>query len=199
MPYTILVITCIFALLVLIIVLVRGIKSLKGNSKENSFSDLYTDEAEHDQAMKEIENFETDYFTRASNGEQTQEFLEVGEWRVSSFIQSLLFSEGIPSYADHEHVNMLYSFNNLGASSAFTIKVYILTNDYDRALEVINDFMEKNRIITEEEKERPKEIKEQARKAVTEIASAGLFIPLPDGSRTTSMGITILPKKEPRE
>ena len=193
MPYTIILIAWIFTPILLAILLVKGIKKLKGDSKSDSFSDLYTDEAEHDQAMKEIENFETDYFTRASNGEQTQEFLEVGEWRVSSFIQSLLFSEGIPSYADHEHVN------NLGASSAFTIKVYILTNDYDRALEVINDFMEKNRIITEEEKERPKEIKEQARKAVTVIASAGLFIPLPDGSRTTSMGITILPKKETRE
>ncbi|MBP5568373.1 MAG: hypothetical protein J6X54_04045 [Treponema sp.] len=199
MPYIIILIAWIFAPILLAILLVKGIKKLKGDSKSDSFSDLYTDEAEHDKAMNEIQNFETDYFARASNGEQTQEFLLVGERRVSSLIQSFLFSEGIPSYTDHEHINTIYSFNNLASSSAFTIKVYILTNDYDRAFEIVKDLVEKNNIALQEEQERPKEIKEQARKAVTVIASAGLFIPLPDGSRTTSMGITILPKKEKGE
>ena len=113
MPYIIILIAWIFAPILLAILLVKGIKKLKGDSKSDSFSDLYTDEAEHDKAMNEIQNFETDYFARASNGEQTQEFLLVGERRVSSLIQSFLFSEGIPSYTDHEHLNTIYSFNNL--------------------------------------------------------------------------------------
>ncbi|MCR5435440.1 MAG: hypothetical protein K6E97_00075 [Treponema sp.] len=199
MPYIIILIAWIFAPILLAILLVKGIKKLKGDPKSDSFSDLYTDEAEHDQAMKEIQNFETDYFTRASNGEQTQEFLLVGERRVSSLIQSFLFSEGIPSYTDHEHINTIYSFNNLGSSSAFTIKVYILTADYDRAFEIVKDLVEKNNIALQEEQERPKNTRQKVQKTIAVASAVAFFIPLPDGSLTTSMGITILPKKEKGE
>ena len=89
----------------------------------------------------------------------------------------------------------MYSLNNLAASSAFAIKVFILVSDYDRAYEIVNDFISKcERKEPEEDAAAKTEAESGAKKAVGAVTTGFFFIPMPDGSEEKAMGITILPK-----
>ena len=162
-----------------------GIRKLNEQKNASSLSELYTNEEEHNEAIKQTEEFEKGYFERVRNGEQTQQFLSVGGLMACSMIRSLLFAENIPTYTENEHVNSFYSLNNLSSDSAFSIKVFILVADYDRAYEIVSDFVSKcERANTEE----------TIAKAAGAIVTGCFFIPMPDGSQNKPMGITVLPK-----
>ncbi len=175
-----------------------GIRKLNEQKNASSLDDLYTNEEEHIEAIKQSEEFEKGYFERVRNGEQTQQFLSVGGQIACSMIRSLLAAENIPTYTENEHVNSFYSLNNLSSSSAFSIKVFILVADYDRAYEIVSDFISKcERADTKEsEQEEPKASAEVVASAAKAIVTGCFFIPMPDGSQDKPMGITILPKIE---
>lgn len=174
---------------------ISGVRKLKEVKKSQTLSDLYVDEKAHDQAIKESGQYELNYFERVRNGEQTQQFLAIAGQPASAQIRSLLYAEGIPTYAENEHINAMYSLNNLAASSAFAIKVFILVSDYDRAYEIVNDFISKcERKEPEEDAAAKTEADSGAKKAVGAVTTGFFFIPMPDGSEEKAMGITILPK-----
>ena len=150
------------------------------------------DEKEHDEAIKQIESFEKGYFERVRNGEQTQQFLAVGSNMMCSFLRSLLAAENIPTYTENEHVNSMYSLNALSGNSAFSIKVYILVADYDRAYEIISDFISKHE---SEENIEESQTAENPVKTIAKAAVTGLFfVNMPDGAEEKVHGITVLPK-----
>ena len=154
-------------------------------NKVSTYNVTSTNEEEHNEAIKQSEEFEKGYFERVRNGEQTQQFLSVGGQMACSMIRSLLFAENIPTYTETEHANSFYSLNNLSSDSAFSIKVFILVADYDRAYEIVSDFVSKcERANTEE----------TIAKAAGAIVTGCFFIPMPDGSQNKPMGITVLPK-----
>ena len=176
-----------------------GIRKLNEQKNASSLADLYTNEEEHIEAIKQSEEFEKGYFERVRNGEQTQQFLSVGGQVACSMIRSLLSAENIPTYTENEHANSFYSLNNLSSSSAFSIKVFILVADYDRAYEIVSDFISKcERAESDEESKeasaKPIESAENITKAAGAIITGCFFIPMPDGSQDKPMGITILPK-----
>lgn len=175
--------------------IISGVKKIKEVKQSAELSDLYVDEKAHDQAIKESKSFELNYFDRVRNGEQTQQFLAIAGQQASAMLRSLLCAEGIPSYAENEHINAMYSLTNLTASS-FAIKVFILVADYDRAYEIVTDFLSKQEKMQEKEDAEGQE--ESVEKTVTKAAGAvmtGLFfMPMPDGSELKPMGVTILPK-----
>ena len=174
--------------------IVSGVKKLNAMKHSQSLSDLYTDEKEHDEAIEKSAEFEMNYFERIRNGEQTQQFLSVGGQLACSMIRSLLFAEGIPTYTENEHANSFYSLNNL-STSAFSIKVFILVADYDRAYEIVSDFISKcERSEESEEESGESSIAETAKTTTEAIITGCFFIPMPDGSQEKPMGITILPK-----
>ena len=121
---------------------------IKNKKSSGALSDLYTNEDEHQRAIDEIPDFDSEYFERAGKGEKTQEFLKLGAPELCSMLQSLLFAEGIPSYIENIHINTIYPVHNLGSSSAFSIKLYILVSDYDKAYEIISDFVSNSQEIT---------------------------------------------------
>lgn len=175
--------------------IVSGVRKLNEMKHSQSLSELYTDEKEHDEAIQKSAEFEQGYFERVRNGEQTQQFLAVGGMPACSMIRSLLFAENIPTYTENEHVNSFYSLNGLTGSSAFSIKVFILVADYDRAYEIVSDFISKCKRAESEGEASEEETTVQ--KAVTTagaIITGCFFIPMPDGSQEKPMGITILPK-----
>ena len=196
--------------------IISGIRKINEVKHSQSLEDLYTDEKEHDEAIKNAAEFEKGYFERVRNGEQTQQFLAVGSQIASSMIRSLLFAENIPTYTENEHVNSMYSLNNLAASSAFSIKVYILVADYDRAHEIVCDFINKHEAKQEvesedgngaeteksgdysDEKSAASEVSAQkiAKKVAAGFVTGCFFIPMPDGSEEKMLGITILPKAD---
>ncbi|MCR4953053.1 MAG: DUF2007 domain-containing protein [Treponema sp.] len=179
--------------------IISGVKKINEVKHSQSLEDLYTDEKEHDEAIKNAAEFEKGYFERVRNGEQTQQFLAVGSQIASSMIRSLLFAENIPTYTENEHVNSMYSLNNLAASSAFSIKVYILVADYDRAHEIVCDFINKHEAKQEVESDEKSASSEATAQKIAKKVAAGVvtgcfFIPMPDGSEEKMLGITILPK-----
>lgn len=174
-----------------------GIRKLNEQKNASSLADLYTNEEEHNEAIKQSEEFEKGYFERVRNGEQTQQFLSVGGQMACSMIRSLLFAENIPTYTENEHANSFYSLNNLSSSSAFSIKVFILVADYDRAYEIVSDFVSKCDRANTEESEQENETENTVKnitKATGAILTGCFFVPMPDGSQDKPMGITILPK-----
>ena len=174
-----------------------GIRKLNEQKNASSLADLYTNEEEHNEAIKQSEEFEKGYFERVRNGEQTQQFLSVGGQMACSMIRSLLFAENIPTYTENEHANSFYSLNNLSSSCAFSIKVFILVADYDRAYEIVSDFVSKCDRANTEESEQDNKTENTAKnitKATGAILTGCFFVPMPDGSQDKPMGITILPK-----
>ncbi len=174
---------------------ISGVRKLKEIKKSQSLSDLYVDEKAHDEAIKQSGEFELDYFERVRNGEQIQQFLAIAGQPASAMIRSLLCAAGIPSYAENEHINAMYSLNNLSSSSAFAIKVFILVADYDRAYEIVTDFLSKQENAEEKAKEDEEESAiKTAQKAAGAVMTGLFFMPMPDGSESKAMGVTILPK-----
>ena len=170
--------------------IISGIRKQKELKAEQQSPEYYMDEKEHDEAMKQIENFEKGYFERVRNGEQTQQFLSVGSMMMCSFLRSLLAAENIPTYTENEHVNTMYSLNALSGNSAFSIKVFILISDYDRAYEIVSDFVSSHEHKDDEEKSSKEKIK-----TVTSAITTGMFfVNMPEGSEEKVHGITILPK-----
>jgi len=175
--------------------IVSGVRKLNEMKHSQSLAELYTDEKEHDEAIQKSAEFEQGYFERVRKGEQTQQFLSVGGMLACSMIRSLLFAENIPTFTENEHVNSFYSLNNLTGSSAFSIKVFILVADYDRAYEIVSDFISKCRRAESEEQTDSEKSSAQKSVTTTEALVTGcFFIPMPDGSQEKPMGITILPK-----
>lgn len=172
--------------------IVSGVRKQKEIKAAQQSPDYYMDEKEHDEAIKQIESFEKGYFERVRNGEQTQQFLAVGSNMMCSFLRSLLSAENIPTYTENEHVNSMYSLNALSGNSAFSIKVYILVADYDRAYEIISDFISKHE---SEENIEESQTSENPVKTIAKAAVTGLFfVNMPDGTEEKVHGITVLPK-----
>ena len=166
-----------------------GVRKQKELKSAQQSPEYYMDEKEHDEAIKQIESFEKGYFERVRNGEQTQQFLSVGSMMMCSFLRSLLAAENIPTFTENEYVNSMYSLNALSGNSAFSIKVYILVADYDRAYEIISDF------IATHQKEETDQKSENPVKTIAKAAVTGMFfVNMPDGSEEKVLGITVLPK-----
>ncbi len=130
--------------------IISGVQKIKQIKNSQALSDLYVDEKAHEEAIKESAKFELNYFERVRNGEQTQQFLAISGQSVCAMIRSLLYAEGIPSYTENEHINAMYSLNSLPTSSAFAIKLFVLISDYDRACEIVNDFLSKQELDKEQ-------------------------------------------------
>ena len=162
---------------------ITGVQKIKQIRSSQALSEFYTNEEEHDRAIKEAEEYEKGYFERIKQGEQSQQFLAVGSFAVCSFIRSLLAAENIPTYTENEHVNSMYSLNALGGGSSFSIKVFILISDYDKAHEIISDFISSH--------EQP------AQKTSSKVIATGTFFisGLPLGTTEDAVhGITVLPR-----
>ena len=176
--------------------IISGIKKLNEVKQSQALSDLYVDEKAHDEAIKQSAEFELDYFDRVRNGEQTQQFLAIAGQPASAMIRSLLYAAGIPSFAENEHINAMYSLNNLSSASAFAIKVFILVADYDRAYEIVTDFLSKQEHSAEKEiaEGKGESVSQTIKKATGAVMTGLFFVPMPDGSEDKPMGVTILPK-----
>lgn len=168
-----------------------GVSTIKKMRAGKDLSELYTDEEEHNQALENVDEFEKGYFERIEKGEQTQQFLAVGSFAVCSVLRSLLAAENIPTYVENEHINSMYSLNALGGSSSFSIKVFILISDYDKAREIVCDFISSQEAAEQNNPEQDK------KERVSKVIATGTFFNfgLPLGTIEEAFhGITILPK-----
>ena len=84
-------------------------------------------------------DFEKQFFERTKAGEKSQLLMSIASQQDSLMLRSLLFSEGIPSYVEGEHMNNIYGGISGTMTTVVAIKLYILCDDYDKAIEIIND------------------------------------------------------------
>ena len=169
--------------------IISGVKKLKQIKTAQESIEYYANEEEHDEAIRQAESFEKGYFERIRNGEQSQQFLSVGSLMVCSFLRSLLAAENIPTYTENEHVNRMYSLNALSGNSPFSIKVYILIADYDRAYEIVSDY-----IASHEKSDGEQSSAKTTARAAGAVMSGLFFGEAPEFSQETIHGIMILPR-----
>lgn len=109
--------------------------SRKNEKKGHASTESAADDA------KNTDEFSKAFFERAQAGESAQQFLMLAGQGDCAIIQGMLQSAGIPSYTDFTHINKFYGPLTEATSSGLSIKLQILTNDYDDALAVVNDYI----------------------------------------------------------
>ena len=172
--YTLFGILCIFFIR-------SGIRKLKEVHKSQDLASLYTNEEEHLKAIKESEDYEKGYFERIRKGEQSQQFLSVGNFSVCSFLRSLLAAENIPTYTENEHVNSMYSLN-------------ALSGNYVRAYEIVSDFISSHEKSDSTEKTDFEKISSGAKTIAGAVTTGMFFVSMPEGAEEAVHGIMILPR-----
>ena len=95
-------------------------------------------ESDADKELNEMD-FEKLFFERSKAGEKSQLLMSIASQQDCLMLRSLLFSEGIPSYVEGEHMNNIYGGISGTMTTVVAIKLYILCNDYEKALEIIKD------------------------------------------------------------
>lgn len=107
----------------------KYVKNKKGNN-----------EIKQPKEGEELPDFEHNFFERTKTGEKSQLFLSLAAQQDCAIIRSLLQAENIPSYTEGEHMNNIYGGITGSMTSVVAIKLYILCNDYDKALEIVKNY-----------------------------------------------------------
>jgi hypothetical protein len=110
-------------------------------SRKNEKKRISSTEAAAADDAKDVDEFSKAFFERVQTGESAQPFLQLAGQGDCALIQGMLQSAGIPSYTDFTHINKFYGPLTEATSSGLSIKLQILTNDYDDALAVVNDYI----------------------------------------------------------
>lgn len=109
--------------------------------------------------------------------------------RDCSLIRGLLQVEGISTYTEGEHMNSIYGGISGTMNAVVAIKLYILSRDYDKAYEIVKDYVNEKiqRITRDGEENRNSNIR------------SGILVFLsgtPVNVGQESLGIVVLPKVE---
>lgn len=134
----------------------------------------------------EIENFDEAFFEQTNKGEKYQHFLSLSSQKDCALIRGILQADNVPTYTEGEHMNNIYGGIDGSMNAVVAIKVYILYKDYDRALEIISDYirLKVERINSEEDKNYGEKILEALSSLSFSNSNSGCEI----------LGIVILPK-----
>lgn len=176
--------------------IISGSKKLKQRKNESALAALYENEAEYEAALEATKiNFDEKYFERIRNGERSQQFLSIGGVKDCVMIRSLLYSENIPTYTENESINKIYTIApDAPADSSFAIKMFILIADYEKAYEIVKDYVEscnpQEKTSESEENKKDSEIKE-----TSEPVTTGTFFAIVHNeAEPITIGVTVLPK-----
>lgn len=132
MPYLIVLVIVILFIFFLIWVVFNSIKSSEKNIDED-----FTDEPE----MFSGESFDEKFFENTRSGEKYQQFLSICSEKDCSLIRGLLQANEIPTYIEGEHMNSIYGGIAGSMNAVVAIRLYILYKDYDRALDIIKEYI----------------------------------------------------------
>ena len=95
--------------------------------------------------------FEEKLFEEVRNGKDYQHFLNLSSQLDCMLIRSFLASMQIPTYVEGGNLNKIYGGTSTVVTTVFKMKLYILVEDYDEALEVVKDYI-KNKVKSLSEK-----------------------------------------------
>lgn len=89
------------------------------------------------------DDFEEKFIAEVNSGRKYQHFLNMASQSDCAMLRSLLDAEGIFTYTENENINGVYGGVGSAITNLFCIKLYILNDDYDKALEIVADFIRK--------------------------------------------------------
>lgn len=135
-------------------------------------------------------DFEDKMFEQVQDGKKYQHFLNIGNRADCALIRSMLSSADIYSYTENEKVNALYGGFAGAINQMFCIKLYILTEDYEEALEIVTDYIKSK--IERLSKKSDKSKFEKTLKTLAKIAVAPYLVDKED----ELLGIKIMPKEK---
>ncbi len=116
----------VYILIAIILILALYLLFFRGKKSDKSSEELEADS----------QSFEKEFFSRIEKGEKSILFLTLGNPGDLSLIRSILYADGVPSYADGEHMNNIYGGISGTMESVVAVKLYVLEADYDRAREI---------------------------------------------------------------
>ncbi|MBP5520561.1 MAG: hypothetical protein J6X84_08290 [Treponema sp.] len=129
--------------------------------------------------------FEEKFFEQVKSGKKYQHFLNIGSQLDCMMIRSIFSSMDIPTYIEFENINKIYGgVSTCLTSNIFSIKLYILIDDYEEALAVIKDYIRNKVELLASKQGKDKYIK------ILEILAAPYVI----SSSQEMLGITVLQK-----
>ena len=129
--------------------------------------------------------FEEKFFEAVKTGKEYQHFLNLSSQFDCMLIRSILASMNIPTYVEGMNINKLYGGAFVSTLSDFNIKLYILVDDYDDALDAVKDYL-KSKIDSESS-----EIDRNKALQVLELIVASTTVSTPQ----ELLGISIIAKK----
>lgn len=135
--------------------------------------DKFRNENANDDVGEEIidyTDFEDKMIEQVQDGKKYQHFLNIANKTDCALIRSMLSSAEIYSYTEHEKANELYGGFAATINQMFCIKLYILVEDYDEALEIVTDYL-KSKISKLNKESEDKKYKETLKKLAS-IAAA---------------------------
>lgn len=174
-----------------IFLIILGFYIIFKKDPNHPVQEMIEDKEAYDAALENSEPFDEAYFEAVKNGEPYQHFLILGGMQDCALIRSLLFSEGIPSYTENEHINQMYGGVPSCVTGVFAIKLYILCKDYDKAYDIVSHFANSKSESFNQQKE---ELQKKPLKAAQNVVTGLFFAPYPVNAEQKGMGITILPK-----
>ncbi|MCQ2579383.1 MAG: DUF2007 domain-containing protein [Treponemataceae bacterium] len=151
-----------------------------------------TEEQTIEEDFDETEDFEKEYFEGVKNGEPYQLFLILGGLQDCSLIRSLLAADDIPTFVENENANKLYGGVPSTITGIFSIRLFILVKDYEKAYEIVCNYVNSKK---EQIKNAAAGEETFAEKAAS-VALGLSFAPWPAAENQKTLGITVLPKAE---
>lgn len=147
------------------------------------------EEIETSEEIIDYTPFQEIFFEKVREGEDYQHFLKIASQIDCSILRSILSSAKIPTYVEGENTNGIYGGGANLLNNLFSIRLYILTKDYDEALLIVTDFI-KNKVerLAENGDDKPF-------MKILEVLAAPYNI----SSKQDLLGITIMEKKQPQE
>ncbi|MCR4579269.1 MAG: DUF2007 domain-containing protein [Treponema sp.] len=106
--------------------------------KPQSQALLEAQKSDEEKSLEEM-NFEKEFFERSKAGERSQLFMSIASQQDCLMLRSLLYSEGIPTYVEGEHMNNVYGGITGTMTTVVAIKLYILCQDYDKTKEIVEN------------------------------------------------------------
>ncbi len=112
-----------------------GLKEIVEAAKGRDFN------AENKEGGNEIEkdsSYEKEFFKRTQAGENSVLLETISSMQKCKIIQSLLFSAGIPSYAETQNLSGIFGNTSGLPDTMFSVKLNVLEKDEQSAREILN-------------------------------------------------------------
>ena len=100
--------------------------------------DFNAENKESGDATEENSSYEKNFFKRTQDGENSVVLETISSMQKCKIVQSLLYSAGIPSYAETQNLSGIFGNTSGLPDTMFSVKLNVLEKDEQTARELLN-------------------------------------------------------------